>query len=100
MYIIDLNYIVPLEELDQHMAAHVKYLRKYYKKDVFVASGRKVPRTGGIILALAASTQEVEDIIAEDPFYKHELAEFTITHFLTSQYHEELKGLLKNSFCH
>jgi len=94
MFIIDLNYIVPLEELDQHMANHVKYLRKYYKKNIFVASGRKVPRTGGIILALADSRDEVDLIIQEDPFYKLELAEFTITHFLTSQYHERLKGLL------
>ena len=94
MFVIDLNYIVPLEELDTHMADHVRYLRKYYKKNVFVASGRKVPRTGGIILALAASVEEVEKIISEDPFYKHELAEFTITQFLTSQYHPDLKKLL------
>jgi len=80
--------------LDTHMADHVRYLRKYYKKNVFVASGRKVPRTGGIILALAASVEEVEKIISEDPFYKHELAEFTITQFLTSQYHPDLKKLL------
>ncbi len=94
MFIIDLNYIVPLEELDQHMAAHVKYLHKYYKKNVFVASGRKVPRSGGIILVLADSKEAVEKIIKEDPFYKHELAEFTITEFLTSQYHPDLKEFL------
>lgn len=91
MFIIDLTYIVPLEELDQHMADHVKYLRKYYKKNVFVASGRKVPRSGGIILAMADSKEAIEKIIVEDPFYKYELAEFTITEFLTSQYHPELK---------
>lgn len=94
MFIIDLNYIVPLEELDAHMADHVKYLRKYYKKNVFVASGRKVPRTGGIILAMADTKEAVEKIIKEDPFYKHQLAEFTITEFLTSQYHPDLKGFL------
>lgn len=76
------------------MADHVKFLRKYYKKNVFVASGRKVPRTGGIILALAKSKEEIEDIISEDPFHKHNLAEFSITEFLTSQYHPELKKLL------
>ncbi|WDF76595.1 YciI family protein [Mucilaginibacter sp. KACC 22773] len=94
MFIIDINYIVPLEELDTHMVDHVKYLKKYYKKNIFVASGRKVPRTGGIILALATSKAEVEKIITEDPFYKHELAEFTLTEFLTSQYHPELGSLL------
>jgi uncharacterized protein YciI len=95
MYIIDLNYIVPLEELDEHMAAHVKYLKKYYRKNIFVASGRKVPRTGGIILVLADSEDEVNRIISEDPFFKFDLAKFTITHFQTSQYHPVLKTLLK-----
>lgn len=94
MFIINLNYIVPLEQLDAHMADHVKFLQKYYKQNVFVASGRKVPRTGGIILALASSKEEMEKIIMEDPFYTHKLAEFTITEFLTSQYHPDLKKLL------
>jgi uncharacterized protein YciI len=94
MFVIDLNYIVPLEKLDEHMADHVKYLRKYYDKNVFVASGRKVPRTGGVILALAGSLDEVEKIISEDPFHKHRLADFTITEFLTSQYHPAIKDLL------
>src|SRR6266850_6600190 len=94
MFIIDLNYIVPLDQLDLRMAAHVQFLQAYYKKNVFVASGRKVPRTGGIILALAKSKEDVEQIIREDPFYKHKLAEFTITEFLTSQSHPALKTLL------
>ncbi|HTE01256.1 MAG TPA: YciI family protein [Mucilaginibacter sp.] len=94
MFIINLHYIVPLEELDQYMAEHVKYLHKYYDKNTFVASGRKVPRTGGVILALADSKEAVEQIIKEDPFYKHHLAEFTVTEFLTSQYHPDLKELL------
>lgn len=94
MFIINLNYLVPLEVLDTHMTEHVKFLHKYYKKNVFVASGRKVPRTGGIILALAKSREEIEQIIREDPFYIHKLADFTLTEFLTSQHHPELKKLL------
>lgn len=95
MFIINLNYIVPLDKLDAHMTEHVKFLNKYYKLNVFVASGRKVPRTGGIILALAKSKEEIEKIMSEDPFCILKLAEFTITEFLTSQYHPELKKLLK-----
>ena len=94
MYIIDLNYIVPLEELDAHMTDHVKYLHRHYKQNKFVASGLKVPRTGGIILALADSREEVEEIISEDPFFIHKLAEFNTTEFLTSQMHPQLKPLL------
>jgi uncharacterized protein YciI len=95
MFIINLNYIAPLEKIDAHMTEHVKFLNKYYKLNVFVASGRKVPRTGGIILALSNSKEEVEAIFKEDPFYIHQLAEFTVTEFLTSQVHPELKKFLK-----
>ena len=95
MFIINLHYIVPLEQLDAHMTDHVKFLQKYYKQNVFVASGRKVPRTGGIILALANSREEVDEIIKEDPFYIHKLAEFSVIEFLTSQSHPDLKKLLK-----
>ncbi len=95
MYIIDLHYIVPLDELDKHMTEHVKYLHRYYRQNKFVASGRKVPRTGGIIMALADSREEIDRIISEDPFHIHKLAEFTITEFQTSQMHPQLKPLLK-----
>jgi uncharacterized protein YciI len=94
MFIINLNYIVPLEKLDAHMGEHMKFLREYYKKNVFVASGRKVPRTGGIILALGKSKDEVEKIMNEDPFIKLKLSEFSVLEFLTSQHHPDLKKLL------
>lgn len=94
MFIINLNYIVPLEKLDAHMTDHVKFLRKYYKQNVFLASGRKVPRTGGIILALSKSKEEIDQIIREDPFHTHKLAEFSVTEFQTSQYHPDLKKIL------
>jgi uncharacterized protein YciI len=94
MFIVDLKYIVPLEELDEHMEAHVQFLRKYYDQHIFVASGRKVPRTGGIILALAQDEEALKKILMEDPFYINRLADFTITQFLTSQYHPDLESLL------
>ncbi len=95
MFIINLNYIVPLDQLDAHMTAHVKYLHKYYKLNVLIASGRKVPRTGGIILAKGKTKEEIEAIVREDPFFIHRLAEFTITEFLTSQVHPDFKNLFK-----
>ena len=95
MFVVDLRYVVPLERIDAHMKAHMQFLHKYYRENVFVASGRKVPRTGGIILALAPSREAMEAIMREDPFCAHGLAEFTVTEFLTSQVHPELKKFLK-----
>jgi uncharacterized protein YciI len=37
MFIIDLNYVAPLEELDKHMVDHVQYLKKYYEQNLFLA---------------------------------------------------------------
>ena len=94
MFIVNLAYIVPLDQIDAAMVEHMKFLNKHYKANLFVASGRKVPRTDGIILVLAQSKAEVESIMAEDPFCIHKLAEFTITEFQTSQVHPDLKKLL------
>jgi uncharacterized protein YciI len=94
MFIVSLNYIVPLEQIDSNMGDHMKFIRKYYKLNKFLASGRKVPRTGGIILVLAKSKDEVVAIMNEDPFCARKLAEITITEFQTSQSHPDLKGLV------
>lgn len=81
MFIIELTYKVPLETIDANLANHAAFLEKCYAAGHFIASGRKVPRDGGIILAAAESKLVLADIIAEDPFYKLQLADYTITEF-------------------
>ena len=94
MFVVDLHYTAPLERIDEAMGEHVRFLKKYYSKNVFVASGRKVPRTGGIILAVASSMDEIRMIMETDPFYTRKLTSFTITEFRTSQHHPDLTNLL------
>lgn len=81
MFIISLNYIKPLEEVDTLLEEHVEYLKEQYRLGSFLASGRKTPRTGGVILARAVSREEIETIITLDPFYRHGVAEYKITEF-------------------
>ena len=85
LFIVDLNYTSSLDELDDAMKAHISFLDHHYDKGHFITSGRKAPRTGGIIIAVAESKSEVEKWMKDDPFYKLKLSEFTITEFLTSQ---------------
>ena len=63
MFVIELSYKVDLEQIDAHMTAHVRFLKKYYASGNFLVSGRKVPRDGGIILAGAKHRQDIEAII-------------------------------------
>lgn len=85
MFVIELIYKVDLAEIDAHMAAHVRFLKKHYASGHFLVSGRKVPRDGGIILAVGGSRQEIESIIKEDPFVRDGLADFRIIEFRASQ---------------
>jgi uncharacterized protein YciI len=85
MFVIELTYKAHLSEIDAHMAAHVNFLKKYYASGNFLVSGRKIPRDGGIILAVGKSRQEVEAIVQEDPFYEHGLADFRVIEFRASQ---------------
>jgi uncharacterized protein YciI len=94
MFIIDIRYTAPLEEVDKHIDGHVAYLQKYIENNTFIVTGRKVPRTGGILIANAGSKEEVEKIITEDPFYQHKVAEMTITEFLHARHNPALDSLL------
>jgi uncharacterized protein YciI len=81
MYIIELTYKVPTEQIDANMAAHMKFVDKYYHSGNFLASGRKEPRDGGIIFAKGENLAEIDGIVAEDPFNILGLADYRIIHF-------------------
>jgi uncharacterized protein YciI len=85
MFVIELTYKAELSEIDAHMKAHVAFLNKHYAAGTFLISGRKIPRDGGIIIAVGKTKPELESILAEDPFQKHGLAEFRVIEFRASQ---------------
>lgn len=86
MFLISLTYIKSLDEIDKYIDEHILFLDKYYALHKFIFSGRKNPRIGGVILAYNLSRTEIEDIIKEDPFHKHNIAEYEIIEFLPSKY--------------
>nr|WP_321358809.1 YciI family protein [uncultured Draconibacterium sp.] len=95
MFIINLTYKTELEKIDQFLEEHIEYLNEQYKLGHFLASGRKIPRTGGIILSNVESKTELEKIIGKDPFKQNELADYELTEFVPSKTCDELKFLIK-----
>ena len=91
MFVIELTYKASLAEIDASMAAHVMFLKKYYAAGNFLISGRKIPRDGGIIMAVARNRQQLEGIIREDPFYARGLADFRIIEFRASQRADDIQ---------
>ncbi len=85
MFIIELNYKVSLERIDAILHEHVVFLEKYYAAGIFFASGRKVPRSGGFIFATGKDRTDLMKIITEDPFYKYQMADYTVTEMLVTK---------------
>lgn len=97
MFIISLTYKASMETVEAFIPEHNNFLEKYYRMGNFITSGRKEPRTGGIILAIADSEQEIREIIKEDPFYIHQVADYDIIEFMPSKYNEHFKIFIQNS---
>jgi uncharacterized protein YciI len=97
MFVIELIYKADLADIDAHMAAHVVFLRKYYAAGNFLVSGRKIPRDGGIILAVGKSRRHIEAIVEEDPFYARGLADFRIIEFRASQRAADVQKRIEKS---
>ena len=97
MFVIELVYKTGLEQIDAHMAAHVRFLNKYYAAGNFLVSGRKIPRDGGIILAVGKTREQIEAIVKEDPFHKHGLADFRIIEFRASQKADDIQGRIDSA---
>jgi uncharacterized protein YciI len=95
MFVIELVYKADLSEIDAHMKAHMAFLKTHYAAGRFLVSGRKIPRDGGVIVAVGKSRAEIEAIIKADPFVTRGLADFRIIEFRASQRAADLETLLE-----
>ncbi|MFT8890157.1 MAG: YciI family protein [Ethanoligenens sp.] len=91
MFLVNLTYVKPLEEVESHLKEHIVFLNKYYQTGNLICSGRKNPRTGGVILMNAANEDAVKQIISEDPFHINKLANYEIIEFYPAKYAPDFK---------
>ncbi|WP_018348886.1 YciI family protein [Longispora albida] len=92
MFVITLTYVAPLDRVDELLAEHVAWLEGQYASGLFLASGRRVPRTGGVILA-AGDEPRVRAALAADPFAVAGVAEYEVVEFLPTKTRPELAFL-------
>jgi len=93
MFIVSLTYKTELSEVDKYIDEHISYLEKHYALGKFIASGRKVPRTGGIILVNAANMNELDSILKEDPFNIANVADYEVTEFIPTMAAAEFEAI-------
>ena len=85
MFVLLLTYVRPLAEVDALMREHVAWLNEHYDAGRFLVSGRRVPRTGGVILARGDDRAEIEALAASDPFVSGGVATCEVVQFRASQ---------------
>ncbi len=93
MFLVILTYKQPLSEVDRFVPEHREFLARQYADGVFQLSGRKQPRTGGVILAKAASREQLETILRQDPFHREQIADYEVLEFVPNLSAPELRHL-------
>lgn len=79
--VVILTYVKPLEEVDAQLTAHVEWLKQGYADGIFLASGRKIPRSGGVILAKGDDLDALQNLLSQDPFQQSGVAKVEIVPF-------------------
>lgn len=95
MFIINLTYIKPIIEIEKYLKEHSELLELKYKEGLFIFSGRKNPRTGGIILVNTDQREKVEEFIESDPFNREQLAKYEIIEFIPTKTDPRFIDLIK-----
>ncbi|MET8903352.1 YciI family protein [Streptomyces sp. NPDC048232] len=85
MFVLELSYTAPLEAVDAVLPDHVAWLDELYGQGVFLASGRKEPRDGGVIIAVAEDRARIEEITAGDPFVRAGVCAYRVTEFVATK---------------
>lgn len=94
MFIFSLTYVKPLSEVERFLPAHIQFLDEHYEKRNFICSGRKIPRTGGVILCSCSNLAEAKAISEQDPFFKEGIAKYEIIEFVPSKSSEAFRAAM------
>jgi len=81
--LILITYVVALDEVDRYMKPHIDWLERGYDEGLFLLSGRRNPRTGGVIVC-RGHRAEVEALAASDPFVTSGAATIEVIEFNAS----------------
>lgn len=96
MFIAILNYLKPLEEVDEKRGEHLTFISNYVLAGKFLMVGRQNPAVGGLIVAHNVDREELENILKNDPYYTNGLAEHTIIEFNPGMYAQGIEEALEN----
>jgi uncharacterized protein YciI len=81
MYILISTYTRPIDEVNAQLDHHRAWLARHYETGRVLVSGRRNPTTGGVIVLRADSREQVDELLADDPYTQHGLVDYEIVAF-------------------
>ena len=89
MFIVSLSYKKDITEVEKFIELHRDFLVKQYADKKIIFSGRKNPRTGGVILFRNVNKEALTNLLKQDPFYQNEIADYDITEVIPTSYDQD-----------
>ncbi|MFJ8160614.1 YciI family protein [Streptomyces sp. NPDC096136] len=82
MFVVTVTYTAPLDEVDRWRPAHGDWLNQLISRRALLVAGRQVPLVGGVYLAPGMPVEELDRLLATDPYVLagvavHGIVEFT-----------------------
>lgn len=86
MFVLELTYPATrdeefIERRDALLDDHVLWVKSHFATGTFIASGRKEPRDGGIILAVGNDRVAITELTGTDPFTIAGICTYRVTEF-------------------
>ena len=97
MYVLIVEYVVPLERVNELRPAHLEYLERHYADGTFLVSGRQDPPVGGLIVAADVDRDRLDALIATDPYVTEGAARYRVVRFTAAQVADGVRAALAAS---
>ncbi|WP_196765640.1 YciI family protein [Pseudoalteromonas luteoviolacea] len=94
MFIVQLKFSENKSQAKTYMQGHNEWLKTWFDNGIFVLSGSIQPNVGGGIIAINITREDLDEIVAGDPFVKENIVTPEIVELSPSKYDERLAFLL------
>lgn len=85
MFVLISRYLKPLDVVDAWLPEHRAFLDRHYAAHHVLTSGPQSPRNGGVIVTHEMTREQVDAMLAEDPFIREGVSEYQVIEFKPSR---------------
>ena len=81
MFLLLGRYLKPVDEVEVHLEAHRGWVRANAEAGRIIAAGREEPLRGGVLVATGVTRDQVDEMIAADPYVTEGVAEYDVREY-------------------